>query len=134
MAFNWFAVAVAALASFVFGAAWYGLLGKQWMAALGKTEADIKASGRPLPLLLAMTFVAQLVMATVLSGLVSLLSDRAVPTSLMVAALIWVGFVATTLVVNHGYQGSRWSLTLIDGGHWLGVLLLQGLIIGVFGW
>jgi hypothetical protein len=39
----------------------------------------------------------------------------------------------TSLVVNHAFQGVRRTLTLIDGGHWLGVLLIQGAIIGWFG-
>ena len=42
-------------------------------------------------------------------------------------------FVATTLVVNHGYQRSKASLMLIDGAHWLGVLLIQGAVIGLMG-
>jgi hypothetical protein len=41
--------------------------------------------------------------------------------------------VITTLAVNHAFQGSKRALTLIDGGHWLGVLLLQGAVIGLMG-
>ena len=37
------------------------------------------------------------------------------------------------MVVNHGFQGAKASLTLIDSGHWLGVLLVQGLVIELFG-
>ncbi|MBM3524115.1 MAG: DUF1761 domain-containing protein, partial [Alphaproteobacteria bacterium] len=35
--------------------------------------------------------------------------------------------------VNHGFQGVKRALTVIDGGHWLGVLLIQGVIIGWMG-
>jgi hypothetical protein len=31
------------------------------------------------------------------------------------------------------YEGFGWDLTLIDTGHWLGVLLLIGAVIGWFG-
>lgn len=48
-------------------------------------------------------------------------------------ASVWLGFVATTLAVNHTFQGAKKELTLIDGGHWLGVLLVQGLLIGWMG-
>ena len=48
-------------------------------------------------------------------------------------AFIWLGFVITTLSVNHAFQGAKRELTLIDGGHWLGVLLLQGSVIGLVG-
>ncbi len=132
---NYTAIFFAAVASFMFGAVYYGALGKPWMAAQGKTEADIKNSGRPLPMLLALSFVSALIMAWVLAGLIGHMGPGRVTirTGLISALFAWVGFVATTMTVNHGYQGARWSLTLIDGGHWLGVLLLQGAIIGWLG-
>ncbi len=131
---NFWAIAAAAAASFLFGGVWYGLLAKPWMAALGKSEADIKA-GRPMPLLFGITIVAQLIMAWVLAGILGHLGSNQVTVrnGLISALFIWVGFVVTTLAVNHGYQGSKWSLTAIDGGHWLGVLLIQGSIIGLMG-
>lgn len=46
---------------------------------------------------------------------------------------MWVGFVITSMILNHRYQGAPWSLTLIDGGYLLGVLLVQGVVIGLFG-
>lgn len=46
---------------------------------------------------------------------------------------MWLGFVITTLTVNHGFGGQKPKLTLIDGGHWLGVLLVQGAVIGALG-
>lgn len=41
--------------------------------------------------------------------------------------------VITTMAVNHAFQGQRGALTLTDGGHWLGVLLIQGAILGWWG-
>jgi hypothetical protein len=132
---NYFAVVLAAIVSFLFGWLWYGVLfSKSWMAAVGKTEADIKAQGAsPVPFVIA--FVAQFVMAWVLAGVIGHLGPGEVTlkNGLITAALIWIGFVITTLAVNHAFQGARRSLTLIDGGHWLGVLLLQGGIIGLLG-
>ena len=132
---NYWAVIIAAVASFLFGGVWYGLLSQPWMRAIGKTEAEIKSSGRSMPLLFAITFVAQLLMAWVLAGIIGHVGTGQVTlkSGLISGAFIWLGFVATTLAVNHGYQGSRWSLTMIDGGHWLGVLLIQGAIIGLMG-
>jgi hypothetical protein len=37
------------------------------------------------------------------------------------------------MAVNHGFQGAKRALTVIDGIHWLAVLLVQGLVIGLFG-
>jgi hypothetical protein len=47
--------------------------------------------------------------------------------------LLWLGFIATTLAVNHRYQNFGWDLTAIDAGHWLGVCLIMGAIIGWWG-
>jgi hypothetical protein len=131
---NPWAIVVAAIASFVFGAVWYGTLAKPWMAAVGKTEADIKNAGSPIPLY-AMTLVALFVMAWVLAGMIGHLGPGQVTlrNGIISGAFAWVGFVATALVVNHGFQGAPRKLTLIDGGHWLGVLLIQGAVIGAMG-
>jgi hypothetical protein len=52
---------------------------------------------------------------------------------LIVAFHVWLGFVITGMIINHRYQAQKWSLTVIDGGYLLGVLLLQGMVIGLFG-
>ena len=131
---NYLAVVVAAVASFAFGSVYYMTLAKPWVAAIGKTQEQVKAEGMK-PVTFVVAALAQLVMAWVLSGVIGHLGAGQVTAEngLISAAFIWFGFVLTTLAVNHGFQGSKASLTLIDGGHWLGVLLVQGLVIGLFG-
>jgi uncharacterized membrane protein required for colicin V production len=105
------------------------------MAAVGKTEQEIKASGTPMAVLFVITIIAQLVMAWVLAGVIGHLGMGQVTlrNGLISGGLAWLGFVATTMVVNHGFQGAKRALTVIDGGHWLGVLLIQGAVIGWMG-
>lgn len=130
---NYLALVLAAVVSYGFGALYYGALAKSWMAALGKSEEDLKANGNIAPFVIAI--VALLVMATVLAGVMGHLGPGQVTlrNGLISAGFIWVGFVATTLAVNHAFQGARLILTLIDGGHWLAVLLIQGAVIGWLG-
>jgi len=125
---NYVAVLVAAVAGFAFGGVWYMSLGKLWMAALGMTDHP---KPKPAPFIIA--FAAQLVMAYMMAGALGHLGTVSVVAGLITGALLWVGFVATTLVVNHRFQGAKWSLTLIDGGHWLGVMLVMGAVLGLFG-
>ena len=128
---------VAAIASFLFGGIWYTLLSKHWMAAANLDEAQIKGQGGPSPVPFAIAFVAQLFMAWMLSGLLLHLAKAGLPgnikNGLITALFIWAGFVVTTLVVNHRFQKQSWALTFIDAGHWLGVLLIQGMILGQWG-
>ncbi len=123
------AVLLAAVAGYAFGAVYYMALAKPWMAAVGKSEAEIR-SGTGIATYVV-TFIAQLVMAAVFTFLLDNLGPGEVRTAITAAVLIWLGFVLTTLVVNHGFQGAKRSLTVIDAGHWLGVLLIQGVVIGL---
>ncbi len=131
---NYLAILVAAGAGFAFGALYYTVLGKAWMAALDKTEAEIRVGATSaLPFVIAA--VAQLVMAWVLAGTLGHLGEGQVTlrNGVITAGFVWVGFVLTTLAVNHAFQGAKRMLTVIDGGHWLGVLVIQGVVIGLFG-
>jgi hypothetical protein len=128
---------VAAVASFLFGGLWYGLLSKPWMDAAGLTKERLAQSGGQTPKLLIITFLCQVFMAWMMAGVILHMVKAGIPATLsngmISAAFLWAGFVATTLIVNHGYQLAKRALTLIDGGHWLGVMLIQGAIIGRFG-
>jgi len=128
---NTFAVLLAAVAGFVFGAVYYGVLSKPWIAAgrIGPVQA------RPGPAILATTFISELVMAFVLAGLVSQLGvgEVTIAGGIVAAVLVWLGFMITTMAVNHRYQAYGWALTVIDGGHWLGVVLVMAVVIGWFG-
>ena len=132
-AVNWIAVVVAAVASMALGFVWYMVLGNQWMGALGKTREQTMASGnQAAPFIIA--FLMQLVMAYSLALFTPrLMGSTTLVNGLIVGVHVWLGFVITSMIINHRYQGSKWSLTLIDGGYLLGVLLVQGVVIGLFG-
>ena len=134
---NYLAILVAAGVAFMFGGVWYGVLAKQWMAAAGINDEMMAASkkdGRSTRAMIA-AFVSSLVMAWVLAGLIGHLGNGQVTVynGIISGVFAWLGFIATTQITNHGFQMKLGRLTLIDGGHWLGVLLIQGAIIGAFG-
>ena len=133
---NYLAIVLAAVTSFMFGGVWYGLLSNQWMAAANIRLEDLqKAKGAATAAPYVIAFVAQLVMALFLAGLLGHLGSGQVTASngMITAASVWAGFVATSLTVNHAFQGAKKELTLIDAAHWLGVLLIQGAVIGWMG-
>jgi hypothetical protein len=128
---NYLAVVVAAIAAWLFGAAWYGALGKHWMKAARLDPAQVRMTAGPF----IISFVAELIMAWVLAGLLGHLGAGQVTlTNGVVSALfVWLGFVATVIAVNERYQGFGWDLTLINAGHWLGVAIIMGAVIGWWG-
>jgi hypothetical protein len=132
---NHLAIVIAAVVGWLAGAGWYMALGKIWMAALGTTpeamEAARRRPGAWLPFLYA--FVAELVMAWVLAGVIGHLGPPTLRIGVISAAFCWLGFVITTMLVNNSFARRDWRLLAIDGGHWLLVLLLMGAIIGAMG-
>lgn len=132
---NILAIAVAAVAGFAFGSVYYMALSARWLVAVEKTREQLMPSGKPKPGPFIVSAVALVVMAWVLAGTLGHLGPGQVTlkNGIISALFIWVGFVATTLAVNNGYAGRKVSLTVIDGIHWLGVLAIQGAIIGAFG-
>jgi hypothetical protein len=130
-------ILAAAVAGWLAGAVWYMALGRQWMAALGTTAEQMQAArkepGALLPFIYS--FVADLVMAWVLAGLLGHLGPGQVTTrnGIISGAFCWLGFVITTMAVNNSFARRDPRLLLIDGGHWLVVLLLMGAIVGGLG-
>jgi hypothetical protein len=126
---NYLAILVAAVAGFAWGAVFYMTLSKQWLAAVGRTEPNKS----PTPFII--TFIALLVMGWVLAGTLGHLGagQVTVKNGIVSGAFIWLGFVLTTVFVNNAYPGRKYMLSVIDSLHWLGVLVIQGVVIGVMG-
>ena len=135
---NYLAVLAATVAAWFFGAIWYTTFSKQWLAALGKTMEQVKAENAAnsrvrnlFPFILS--FIAEFIMAMMLYGIMTHVGAFSLRSGMISGLLIWLGFVITTLAVNNAYPMRKAMLTVIDGAHWLGVLLIMGAIVGVIG-
>ena len=122
-------VLAAAVAAFILGAVWYTALSRPWQAALGRADDEIKTGGAPPPLALLTTFVAELIIAVVLSLLLHKIGRTGILSGLKLSVICWL-FVVTTVAVNNAYPGRKLALTVIDSAHWLLVLAAEGAIIG----
>jgi len=132
---NYIAVLVAASVAWIFGGIWYRLLAKPWMAAHGFTTEQMRAHHGDHTAMwpLIVSFVADLIMAWMLAGLLGHFGAVTFDNGVITAAFVWFGFVITTLAVNNIFGLRRHVLIVIDGLHWLGALLLMGAIIGAWG-
>jgi len=125
---NYLAIITAAVAGMISGAAWYGAFAKSWMKAVGFTEEP-----KPDSKIYVVAILAQLIIAYMLAILFSHFPDVDTKDGILAAFFLWLGFCVAPMAVNHRFQGKGWDLTLIDGGYWLVVFLLQGAILGWWG-
>ena len=135
---NMTAVLLAAVAAWIFGAVYYSLLGKAWLAAQGETPESMKArnaekSGIAKAGPFIVSFLAEIIMAAALQGVLFHSAMDTMRQGIIAGALTWLGFIATTVAVNNAYPGRKFILTVIDAGHWLGVMLIIGAVIGARG-
>src|SRR5581483_12403848 len=93
MRMNYLAILIAAVAAWIFGAIYYGILGPVWMSAAGISAAGSMPIG---PMIVS--FVAEVVMAWSLSGMVGRLGVEqiTVHTALIYAVTGWLGFAMTS--------------------------------------
>jgi hypothetical protein len=126
----------AAIAAWGFGAAYYGFMGKIWLDAVGfppEVRARIESGGKMDPTPFILSFVAELLMAAVFSGVMFHFSPPGIAKGAIIGATFWLGFVVTTMITNNAYAMRPLKLTAIDSFHWLGVLIIMGAVLGAFG-
>jgi hypothetical protein len=138
LAVNWVSILIGAVAAWLFGGVYYSALSKVWMAALGKTQEQCQAefaakstADKALPFVLV--FAADIVMGWALYGILIHVGTFSIRAGLISAVAIWFAFVLTTVTVNNAFQGRKHTLSLIDGGGWLGAMLIIGAIVGGMG-
>jgi len=121
-------VVIAAILAFVFDFGWHRAFERRWMTAPNYR-------GRPAlkPGPLAIVFLAYLVIAGVLGGITAHIGPVSVTNALVTGILVWAGFFLAGMVVDHSYEARPRKLTAINAGHWLGVLVIMSVVIGLFG-
>ena len=131
---NWIAIILAVVASMALGMIWYMGLAKQWVAATGKSEKQLQVTGgSATPFIYAAG--CQLVMAFFIANLTPALMDGVLNAynGALVGVQLWFGFILSSMILNHRYQNMSWKLTIIDAGYLLGVVIVQGIVIGLLG-
>jgi hypothetical protein len=134
---NHLAIFVAAIAGWLVGAVWYTALSEPWLRAGNRTREELQANAKGVrgAAPYAIAFIAELIMAYVLAGAIGHLGPGQVTigNGIVSAAILWAGFVGTTVLVNNTFGGRKPMLAVIDAGHWLAVLIVMGAVIGAFG-
>ncbi len=135
MDINLIPILVCGVASMVIGFLWYSpfLFGNVWMKLSGISKETIKEANSKMPIIYGTMFVASLVMAYVLSMVVSLMGVTEVMDGVKAAVWVWLGFIATTMLTGVLYEGKPLKLYAINSGYHLVTLLVMGIILVMIG-
>ena len=129
---NIWPILLATAAGFGFGALWYGLFGKPWMRAAVVDERTVRDAPKAI---YAAAFAFEFWIACILAGAIILAPPEAGAWTMAIgsAVVIWIGFVAPTILVNQRYAMRPFAQTAIDAGHWLGVFVVQVVVMQSWG-
>ena len=134
---NYIAVALAALAAFVFGFLVHGpVLGSVWIRLMKITPEEMevgkKDMQKKMPVTMLVAFLQQLITACVLAHLFYLLDIGTVAEALEVAFWMWLGFVAMKLLDGVLWEKRSIPLYGFNVGYHLGSLVIMALIVGLW--
>jgi len=125
-------VIVAALGAFVFGALWYTVLAKQWMAASGVEVIDGKPANQADP----KPYIAALITAIMMAGMMRHIFEASNVVGIWGGAIAGLGiglFLAVPwLITCYGFAGRPMRLMIIDGGYATFASMFAGIILTAF--
>jgi hypothetical protein len=124
------AVLLAAAAGFAAGAAWYMINGKRWMAAVGRTEEEMKADKSPLPFVIG--FAASLLTAGLMRHVFAGAEVSGIGGGLIGGLGVGLFFVAPWIMTNYAFAARPKALWWIDSGHVILACSAIGLVLGLF--
>lgn len=121
---NVLAIAAATIASLAFGIMYH-----RGVTQL-KCPPLVAPPEKLLPLA-ALACIAEFWFASILAGALILAPPEAGrwTMALGTAVVVWIGFVAPVLLVTHRYRGLSSRAALSDSGHWLGVMIIQAVVL-----
>lgn len=126
---NWWAILVAAIASFVLGGPWYSpaMFGNAWNRLMG--DARPKGQGHPAKVF-GLSFLFSLIAATAFAWWLG--PNPPLHSALVHGFVAGACFVAASFGINYQFANRHFLLWLIDGGYHTVQFLLFGLVLGLW--
>ena len=128
---NYAAVVVSAVAYWILGALWYGVLfGKAWMALEHISMEQASSMNPVMPYIV--TFVLNVVIALVLAQICIWRNANTAARGAAVGVLLWIGFVGPITYTTYMYEMRPKELFAINEVFSLAGLCLMGAILGAW--
>jgi surface polysaccharide O-acyltransferase-like enzyme len=127
---NYAAVVVAAIAYWILGAIWYGVLfHKSWMALEGIPADQVRSTGL---LSYLVSFLLNILIAYSLAQICIWRNANTIGRGASVGVLLWIGFVAPITFTTYMYEMRPRTLFAINQFYPLAGMVLMGAIIGAW--
>lgn len=128
---NYLAVVVAAIANYIIGSLWYGVIfRKAWMKLSGLSEMKVTAASVILGLIGALLTSYVLQHAIFFAN--EYLKTSGVGGGLMTGFFSWIGFIAPVTIGVVTYEKKPFALWIVNNAYWLISLLVMGIILSAW--
>ena len=117
---NGAAILSATLAGLLFGVMYFGLIDRSRIGGAAS---------------LVLAFVAEAWLCAILAGALILAPPKGSVWTMTLgsAFVIWLGFVVPSLAASYRFRGLPGRAALTDCGYWLGVMLVQAVVLRLIG-
>lgn len=122
-------VLLAAIAAFAAASAWYMALAKRWVAATGKSEAELRQAGAALPM--AIAFVGYILVAVMLRHILASSGVTALFACLVSGLGVGLFIAAPFILTNYAFARAPHTLWWIDAGHAVLACTVIGAVLGL---
>ena len=136
---DYWAVLVAAIASFPVGFAWFakgtlaevllGDVGLPWARMADVPEEDL---GKPNPIVFVGVAVGSFAAAHLMAALMGVLAITSAGGGALLGAILGIAIRLPGHLLHDGFERKPFGLTLINSGHDIVQLAVMGLVIGLF--
>lgn len=131
---NYLAIVVGVIINQAMGAAWYGALGRPWIAEVGLTQEDMEAmkgtSRQWYPYVIAAG--SALIFTFALALLMSAVGAEGILEGLFFGVMASVCFVLTAYATTYSFENRSLRLFLINSGYPLISYAVIGVLLGVW--
>jgi hypothetical protein len=129
---NYLAIVAAAIACFGFEAIWYSYFIQPWLTGIGRTMEWLTSQGVNPAWQFGTALICSAVIAAAISYVIQFTGPQTVKRGIKVGALLWFGFILTTVSTEYVFEVKPWSLLGINAGFWFFGMMIMGAIVG--GW
>jgi len=124
---NYLGIVAGAIVFFAWGALWFTVFGRQWIAAVGKTKEELMATGF-WPYIIS--FVAGLFVSYCFENMLWHYERASASKGAQIGFLTGVCIFAAMLANLYSFQGRSIALLLIDGGYGIIGFVITGAVVG----